>query len=94
MTLYDTFALRSSRRGVATDVPVVLAGSLLLVLSAKFQVPFFPVPMSMQTFVAIGLGLALGRFAVHSPSRFIWRRARLAFPFLPARRRGASGLPI
>ena len=60
MTLYDTLALRSGRRGVATDVPVVLAGSLLLVLSAKFQVPFFPVPMSMQTFVAIGLGLALG----------------------------------
>lgn len=60
MTLYNTLALRSGRRGVATDVPVVLAGSLLLVLSAKFQVPFFPVPMSMQTFVAIGLGLALG----------------------------------
>lgn len=60
MTLYDTLALRSGRRGAATDIPVVLAGSLLLVLSAKFQVPFFPVPMSMQTFVAIGLGLALG----------------------------------
>jgi biotin transport system substrate-specific component len=60
MTLYNTLALRSGRRGVAADVPVVLAGSLLLVLSAKFQVPFFPVPMSMQTFVAIGLGLALG----------------------------------
>lgn len=60
MTLYDTLALRSGRRCAATDVPVLLAGSLLLVLSAKFQVPFFPVPMSMQTFVAIGLGLALG----------------------------------
>lgn len=60
MTLYDTLTQQSRRRGVATDIPVLFAGSLLLVLSAKFQVPFFPVPMSMQTFVAIGLGLALG----------------------------------
>ena len=81
MTLYDTFALRSSRRGVATDVPVVLAGSLLLVLSAKFQVPFFPVPMSMQTFVAIGLGLALGPV-----------RGALAVALYLAQ--GAAGFPV
>lgn len=60
MTLYNTLARHSGRHGVTMDVAVVLAGSLLLALSAKFQVPFFPVPMSMQTFVAIGLGLALG----------------------------------
>lgn len=81
MTLYDTFALRSSRRGVATDVPVVLAGSLLLVLSAKFQMPFFPVPMSMQTFVAVGLGLALGPV-----------RGALAVALYLAQ--GAAGFPV
>lgn len=45
---------------IATRFMVVVAGSLLLTLSAKIQVPFFPVPMSMQSFVAIGLGLAFG----------------------------------
>ncbi|MGB3642880.1 MAG: biotin transporter BioY [Mesorhizobium sp.] len=81
MTLYNTLALRSGRRGVATDVPAVLAGSLLLVLSAKFQVPFFPVPMSMQTFVAIGLGLALGPV-----------RGTLAVALYLAQ--GAAGFPV
>lgn len=41
---------------------VVLAvfGSLLLALSAKVQVPFWPVPMTMQTFVVLMLGASYG----------------------------------
>jgi biotin transport system substrate-specific component len=39
---------------------LVLAGSLLLALSAKVQVPFWPVPMTMQTFVVLGIGAAYG----------------------------------
>ncbi len=39
---------------------LVVAGSLLLVASAKVQVPFWPVPMTMQTFVVLGLGAAYG----------------------------------
>nr|WP_249209850.1 biotin transporter BioY [Bradyrhizobium manausense] len=45
---------------MALDALTVAAASLLLTLSAKVTVPFFPVPLSMQTFVAIGFGLALG----------------------------------
>ncbi len=37
-----------------------LAGSLLLALSAKIQVPFWPVPMTMQTLAVLVLGMALG----------------------------------
>jgi biotin transport system substrate-specific component len=37
---------------------VAVAGSLTL--SAKISIPFFPVPLTMTTFVVIGLGLALG----------------------------------
>src|SRR5918996_3387164 len=39
---------------------LALAGSALLTLSAKLQVPFYPVPMTMQTLVALLLGLAYG----------------------------------
>jgi biotin transport system substrate-specific component len=39
---------------------MVVAGSLLLVLSAKAQVPMWPVPMTMQSFVVLALGAALG----------------------------------
>lgn len=60
MTLYHAVASRQTSRITSTDVIAVIAGSLLLTLSAKIQVPFYPVPMTMQTLVVIGLGLALG----------------------------------
>ncbi len=41
-------------------VLAALAGSLLLVASAKFQVPFWPVPMTMQTFVVVTVGMLYG----------------------------------
>ena len=39
---------------------LVVAGTLLLAVSAKVQVPFWPVPMTMQTFVVLLLGIAYG----------------------------------
>lgn len=41
-------------------IMVVAAGSLLLTLSAKVSIPFFPVPMTLQTMVVLCLGMALG----------------------------------
>ena len=39
---------------------IVLLGSILLAISSKVKIPFYPVPMTMQTFVVIFLGLAFG----------------------------------
>ena len=39
---------------------IIFAGSLLLTLSAKIKIPFYPVPMTMQTFVVLFLGITLG----------------------------------
>tara|TARA_B100000965_G_scaffold126222_1_gene104950 strand:+ start:5867 stop:6442 length:576 start_codon:yes stop_codon:yes gene_type:complete len=39
---------------------LILLGSLLLTVSAKVKIPFYPVPMTMQTFVVLFLGLAFG----------------------------------
>ena len=38
---------------------ITIIGSLLLTLSAKIKIPFYPVPMTMQTFVVILLGITL-----------------------------------
>jgi biotin transport system substrate-specific component len=38
----------------------VLLGSLALTISAKIKIPFYPVPMTMQTFVVLFLGVSLG----------------------------------
>ena len=39
---------------------VVLLGTVALTISAKLKIPFYPVPMTMQTFVVLFLGLAFG----------------------------------
>ncbi|HCK76163.1 MAG TPA: hypothetical protein DHW07_03365 [Gammaproteobacteria bacterium] len=39
---------------------LVVTGTLLLALSAKVQVPFFPVPATMQTYAVLLLGIAYG----------------------------------
>jgi biotin transport system substrate-specific component len=39
---------------------LAVGGSALLTLSAKLQVPFYPVPMTMQTLVVLLIGLAYG----------------------------------
>ena len=39
---------------------IAFLGSIILAISAKFKIPFYPVPMTMQTFVVLFLGIALG----------------------------------
>ena len=38
-------------------ITLILIGSILLAISAKVQVPFWPVPMTMQTFVIFLIGM-------------------------------------
>ena len=39
---------------------VALLGSILLAISSKVKIPFYPVPMTMQTLVVIVIGIAFG----------------------------------
>ena len=39
---------------------VAVLGTLLLTISAKIKIPFYPVPMTMQTFVVLLMGVAFG----------------------------------
>ena len=38
----------------------IVLGSIALTISAKIKIPFYPVPMTMQTFVVLFLGIGLG----------------------------------
>ena len=38
----------------------IILGSIVLTISAKIKIPFYPVPMTMQTFVVLLLGLTFG----------------------------------
>ena len=64
-----------------TNLSLILFGTLLLTISAKVQVPFWPVPMTMQTFVVFLIGCTYG--------------VRLSFLTLVAYLfEGAIGLPV
>lgn len=69
------------RLGALRAAVLMLVGTALLTLSAKIQVPFYPVPMTMQTLVVLVLGAAYG-----------WRlgSATLALYLVE----GMAGLPV
>ena len=60
---------------------IVTIGSCLIAFSSKVQVPFYPVPMTLQTMVVLMLGMALG-----------WRLAGATLLLYLAE--GALGLPV
>ena len=39
---------------------VILVGTVLLAISSKIKIPFYPVPMTMQTFVVLVIGIGFG----------------------------------
>lgn len=63
------------------NIALILFGSFLLAVSAKVQVPFWPVPMTMQTFVVFIIGMTCG-----------WRLS--FFTLLVYIFEGALGLPV
>ena len=62
-------------------IVLIAAGSVLMTVSAKLTVPFWPVPLSMQTFAALLIGAAYG-----------WRLGGITvFAYLA---QGAMGVPV
>ena len=39
---------------------IALIGSVILAISSKVKIPFYPVPMTMQTLVVLMIGVAFG----------------------------------
>ncbi len=66
---------------VARQAAVAVAGAALMTLAAKTQIPFWPVPMTLQTLAVMGFAVALG------PQRAV----AIMLTYLAA---GAMGLPV
>jgi biotin transport system substrate-specific component len=73
MTLHTArAAIPSSAELALRGFALALGGSLLLAVSAKVQVPFYPVPLTLQTLVVLLLGAALGaRLAAASVALYL-----------------------
>ena len=53
-------AKKTDSLNILRKITLVIFGTLLLTISAKVKVPFYPVPMTMQTFVVVLIGITLG----------------------------------
>ena len=52
--------VKSENTKILKYLLIIFLGSILLAISAKVKVPFYPVPMTMQTFMVIFIGIAFG----------------------------------
>ena len=51
---------RNIQSKLVRSILIVFIGSIFLTISAKIKIPFYPVPMTMQTFVVLFLGSIFG----------------------------------
>ena len=49
-----------SQTKIIKSLLAIILGSIALTISAKIKIHFYPVPMTMQTFVVLFLGISLG----------------------------------
>ena len=52
---------------------IALIGSILLAVSSKIKIPFYPVPMTMQTFIILAIGICFGwKLAITTVSLYLF----------------------
>ena len=52
--------VKSQNLKILKYILIIFFGSILLTISSKIKIPFYPVPMTMQTFVVLFLGMSFG----------------------------------
>ena len=51
---------QNTQSQIIKSLVIIFFGSIILAISAKIKIPFYPVPMTMQTFVVLFLGISFG----------------------------------
>ena len=52
--------VKSQNSKLIKYILIIFLGSILLTISSKIKIPFYPVPMTMQTFMVLFLGMLFG----------------------------------
>lgn len=73
--------LSDAKRSLTRQALLALAATAILTLSAKIQIPFYPVPLTLQTLVVLSIGMVFG-----------WRLGLMTILLYLAE--GAVGLPV
>ena len=58
--LFMELIKQNTQAQIIKSILVIFLGSVLLAVSAKIKIPFYPVPMTMQTFVVLFIGISFG----------------------------------
>ena len=51
---------QNTQSKIIKSLIIIFFSSIILAISAKIKIPFYPVPMTMQTFVVLFLGISFG----------------------------------
>ena len=51
---------QNTQSQIIKSLSIIFLGSIILAISAKVKIPFYPVPMTMQTFIVLFLGMSFG----------------------------------
>ncbi len=51
---------QNTQTQIIKSLLIILLGSIVLAISSKVKIPFYPVPMTMQTFVVLLIGMSFG----------------------------------
>ena len=63
---------QNTQNKLVKSLLLIFVGSIILTISAKIKIPFYPVPMTMQTFVVLFLGVSFGyKIALASVSLYL-----------------------
>ena len=80
-SLAETFLPKTREFSSLHSILLVVGGTIALAVSSKIQIPFYPVPLTMQTFVILSLSIAYGpRLATATALLYLFE--------------GAIGLPV
>ena len=79
-TVFSSSA-KGNQLSILRQITLAVVGSLLIAIASKIQVPFYPVPMTLQTLMVLTIGMAYG-----------WRLAIATLVLYLLE--GAVGLPV
>ena len=51
---------QNTQSQIIKSLLIIFFGSVILAISAKIKIPFYPVPMTMQTFIVLFFGISFG----------------------------------
>mgnify|MGYP001199009088 FL=1 len=51
---------QNTQSKIIKSLIIIFVGSVILAISSKVKIPFYPVPMTMQTFVVLFIGISFG----------------------------------